>query len=291
MYVITNDQMDSLDFGSLLQSVFIIISSILVARIVYVLLRHFLDERYSELRQSKLVSRSAEYLIIAAGLLIVLLTSTDLTTLIASLGLVSLAVAFASQQVIQNFISGLLIVLQKPIKMSEWIEYSDTGLCQVKDINMTNTLLRGSDGRIFVVPNSLLIGSKIVNYTRSAIVQVTLKLEISFTSDYELIKALILDIARRNKYILPMIPEEDLSVIQKIMALPHMKRMREYSEDMNDLEPSVLITSITTESIHLDVHIWIHDIARRDSISSDMMEALLKGLKDMGLDAKQEDSK
>ena len=70
-----------------------------------------------------------------------------------------------------------------------------------------------------------------------------------------------------------------------------MKRMMEYSEDMNDLEPSVLITSITTESINLDVHIWIHDIARRDSISSDMMEALLKGLKDKGLDAKQEDSK
>ena len=61
------------------------------------------------------------------------------------MGLVGVAIAFASQQIISNLLSGLLISFTRPIQLEDWVEVGlapSTGVCRVKDINLMATVLR-----------------------------------------------------------------------------------------------------------------------------------------------------
>lgn len=276
------------DIGLVILAIAVIIFSVVISRIVYALLRRWLDERLESLGSSKMISRAVEYLILFVGLfygLVLVLGPLGLSfnEVAASLGIIGVAVAFASQQVVQNVIAGILIALERPIRLEDWIEIGDTGLTKVKDINLTNTVLRSSDGRIFVIPNSNILGSRITNYTRSALVEVKLKLEIPIGVDYTAVKNLILKIIEANKRILPVVPKEEESIFRKIVQLPHVRRLLDLSGDVSRFQPQVLITSINPSSIALDVHIWIREFEKKDLIVSEVMEEILHGLKDMNI--------
>ncbi len=235
-----------------------------------------------------MISRTVEYTILLVGLFVGLVLvlgplGLSFSELAASLGIIGVAVAFASQQVVQNVIAGFLILLERPIQLEDWIEIGDTGLTQVKDINLTNTVLRSSDGRLFVIPNSNILSSKVTNYTRSALVEVTLKLEVPFQANYDAVKGLILKIIEANRRILPIVPNEEESIIRRIIQLPRVRRLLDYSGDTARFQPQVLITSINASSIALDVHIWIREFEKKDLIVSEVMEEILHGLKGMGI--------
>jgi len=180
--------------------------------------------------------------------------------------------------VVQNVIAGVLIGLERPIQLEDWVEIGDTGLSKVKDINLTNTILRSVEGKVFIVPNASILSGRIINYTRSGIVEVTLKLEVPITTDYDQVKSLILKIVEKNRYILPVLPAEEESKVRRLFQLPRVRRLLELTGDNSQFQPQVLITNITSDHIQLDVHIWIREFERRDLIISQVMEELLKGL-------------
>lgn len=89
----------------------------------------------------------------------------DFTAFLASMGLIGIAIAFSSQQVIQNMMAGVLIFVTRPVQLEDWVAIGglpDTGIGRVKDINWTRTVLRNQDDRIVFIPNSNIITSKVV---------------------------------------------------------------------------------------------------------------------------------
>jgi len=81
-----------------------------------------------------------------------------------ALGLIGLGISFALRDVIANFFSGILIMINKPFKINDQIEFE--GLAgTVKDINIMATDVKTYDGRKIIVPNSKLYNDTVINNT------------------------------------------------------------------------------------------------------------------------------
>ncbi len=248
----------------------------------YVLMRRLLDERLS-LRYSKSISKVTEYAIYAAGFSagIYYVLGLDFKAFVASLGIMGIAVAFASQQIIQNIIAGILIALNRPIQLDDWVEIgSETGISNIKDITLTRTVLRDRSGRLYYIPNSVLISSIIINYTKSGFVEVPVSLKVPHASDIENIKNIIKDVANENPSILPNVDNNEKDIITKIIDLPSIKVLFKEKPDLAMFYPRILISNFSEPDVTLSIRLWIREINRKDDIISEFLEELLKKFKE-----------
>lgn len=88
-----------------------------------------------------------------------------MTTIIAGAGVVSLAVAFGAQSIVQDLMSGIFIVLEDQYAVGEYVQI-DTVLGQVKEIGMKTTKVQTVDGHLMIIANGSI--GKVINYSRAA---------------------------------------------------------------------------------------------------------------------------
>jgi small-conductance mechanosensitive channel len=133
-------------------------------------LRKWLVERVLVRTKLDLGARQAvgsitRYLTLLIGLLIVLQTvGIDLTTLNVLAGAVGIGVGFGLQNIASNFISGLIILLERPIKVGDRIEVGDVD-GDVIEIGARSTTVRTNDNIAIIVPNSKFITDNVTNWT------------------------------------------------------------------------------------------------------------------------------
>lgn len=267
---------------------FTFILTLIVGNVSYLLMRRLLDVKLSP-RNSKLIARATHYAVIVLGLYLGIhhVLGEDLTALAASLGIIGIAVAFSSQQIIQNLVAGVLIVIQRPIQLEDWIEIGgapETGVCKVKDITLTTTTLRNINGKLVYTPNSVLLSSRIINYTKSGFVEIPVQLTIPYGSNFEKIKRIVIEVANENAWILPNVPVEEKSIMTKILELHHIKRLSEQNFNIKMLEPKVLISDFSGSKITLSIRIWIREVNKKDGIVSEFLDSLLKRLREEKID-------
>jgi len=263
---------------------FTFLLTLIVGNVAYVLMRWLLDDKLSR-RNSKLLARVTQYAVIVSGIYLGIhqVLGEDLTAFAASLGVFSIALAFSSQQIIQNLIAGFLIIIERPIQLEDWIEVGgapETGVCKVKDITLTTTVLRHTNGRLIYLPNSVLLSSRLINYTKSGVVEIPVPLTIPYGSDLEKIKGIVLDVVNENAWILPNVPLEEKSMMKQLLEMPRFKRLFEHEVEVTLFEPRVLIADIAGSKITLSIRIWIREINRKDEIVSDFLASLSKRLKE-----------
>ncbi|MBU3967021.1 MAG: mechanosensitive ion channel family protein [Euryarchaeota archaeon] len=256
-----------------------------------------MDDKLSK-RISKLVARLTEYAIFLLGSYygIYYVLKLDLNALIASLGIISIVVALASRQIIQNFISGILISIERPIRIGDWVEVgmpgissSVQGISKVKDVTLTRTVLRNKNGRLFYIPNSTIISSSVINYTKSGFVELTIPLVIPYTYDSEKVKKIIKKEADMHPKILPNVHPEEKYIITKLFKLTNIKLYKN-QVNMSSFEPNVLISDISDSKITLNIRIWIREIDKKDEIISELLETSLKKFKEEDLSLKNKES-
>jgi small-conductance mechanosensitive channel len=260
---------------------FISLLTVVVGSISYALMRRLFDDRLS-LRYSKLIARVIEYTLYTLGFYYGLryVLNLELNALVASLGIFSIALAFGSQQIIQNSIAGVLISVVRPIQLDDWVEIGDTGISNIKDIMLTRTVLRNKDGKLFYVPNSLLISTIIINYTKSGFVEIPVPLTIPYTCDFEKIKKIIKEVAYVHPKILPNVSRVEKNIISKLLELSNIKILFKDKLDMSMFAPKVLISDISDSKTTLSVRIWIREINKKDEIVSEFLEKLLEKFKE-----------
>jgi small conductance mechanosensitive channel len=264
--------------------IFTFVLSLIVANIVYAVIRSFLDKKLPQ-RNSKLIARIIQYAVLTAGLYygIYHVLHLDLTALAASMGIFGIAVAFSSQQIIQNFIAGILISIGRPIELEEWVEITgpiQTGISKIKDITLTRTILRDMDGRLLYLPNFILLSSKIINYTKSGFVEIPVQVTIPLGSDYERIKKTIKEVVNEHAKILPNVPEQEKSIIMKLFKLSRTKRLFDEETDISMFEPRILISNVSGSDVTLAIKIWIREINKKDEIVSEFLDSLRKKFKE-----------
>jgi len=127
-------------------------------------------------------------LIVILGILTALKTiGYDITALLAGLGIGGLAVALAAQDTIRNFIAGILIFVDKPFKIKDWIKF-DGGEGIVEDIGVRSTKIRTFDDSLIVVPNTSLVNANIENFSEMRKRRVLVYIGLTYDTPVEKIK-------------------------------------------------------------------------------------------------------
>ncbi|PWB53650.1 MAG: mechanosensitive ion channel protein MscS [Candidatus Methanoperedenaceae archaeon] len=267
--------------------IFVIIITIVGGNISYAFTRRLLDDRIS-FRYSRSIARVVEYMVLLLGFYygIYKVLHYDLNAFIASLGLIGIAVAFGSQQIIQNFIAGLLISVGRPVRPEDWVEIGDSGISIIKDINLTRTVLRNRNGKLFSIPNSILISSIVANYTKSGFVEISVPLSVPGRCSIEQVRKIILDVANEHASILPNVSGEEKDIISKLFKLPSIRILFQDKMDTKIFEPKVLLSGISDSRINLSIRLWIREVYRKDEIISEFFESLFKRFIDEKIDLK-----
>jgi small-conductance mechanosensitive channel len=88
----------------------------------------------------------------------------DVGSLVAALGVGSLAIGLAAQQTLGNMIAGFVLLVDRPFRPGERIKLATGEVGEVRDIGVRSTRIRLLDGNLLVVPNSELANSRVVNF-------------------------------------------------------------------------------------------------------------------------------
>lgn len=87
------------------------------------------------------------------------------TSILASAGILAMAVGLASQEALSNFVGGIFIIVGKPFRIGDFIELDSQIVGTVTEITLRHTVIRCSDNRLVIVPNSKINSSAIFNST------------------------------------------------------------------------------------------------------------------------------
>jgi small-conductance mechanosensitive channel len=143
------------------------------------------------------------YLTITIGFLIILQTAgIDLTTLNIIAGAVGIGIGFGLQNIVSNFVSGLIILFERPIKIGDRIEVGNVD-GDVIEIGARSTTVLTNDNIAIIVPNSRFITENVVNWKyNDATVRFKIPVSVAYGSDVRLVEKLLLDVAAKNSDVL-----------------------------------------------------------------------------------------
>jgi small-conductance mechanosensitive channel len=149
------------------------------------------------------VGTLTRYAIILIGLLVVVQTAgIDLTTLNVLAGALGLGIGFGLQTIVANFIAGLIIMFERPIKIGDRIVVGETE-GDVVSIGARGTTVVDNDGIAVIVPNLKFITENVINWKYSGNeVRFKIPVSVAYGSDARKVEAALLEVAKANPDIL-----------------------------------------------------------------------------------------
>ena len=147
--------------------------------------------------------RVSGYVIFALGLVIGLdTTGLNLSSLLVVGGALGVGIGFGLQNIVANFVAGIVILWEGPIKLGDFVDIGNTH-GEVIRIGARGTWVRTFDNEVIIVPNSEFINSRVANWTANdRTVRFTVPVGVSYDSDLDAVRAVLLDIAKRSEHVL-----------------------------------------------------------------------------------------
>ena len=205
-------------------AVIVIIISFLVAKIAKKSFQKALQKTTGHEAALKFVGKTAYSICLTIGITIALsILGIDISFIV---GAVSFGLGFALKDILENYVAGVLILLQEPFKIGDIVKvYEHFG--RIEEIQARSTFLRVWDGQRVVIPNSYMISNSLINYSTYPERRISIEVSVSFDTD--------LDKAMRVIF-------EAISAHQEVLKEP---------------VPAVMITEFGTSSINFVARFWI----------------------------------
>lgn len=179
----------------LVAAVVAIVLTVVVARLVRSMVERALRRGRAERHVVVVVATLAYYAAFALGLLVSLsLGGVNLGVLVGSLGLATLALGFALQDIVSNFTAGIVLLLEHPFTEGDHIAIAEAE-GEVEEIRVRATRLRAPDGQLVLVPNKLLFTQVLTNSTATMRRRVEVLLEVPYGQDAARARELLLEVA------------------------------------------------------------------------------------------------
>jgi small conductance mechanosensitive channel len=167
----------------------------LVARLVRRGVERTLRRADAERHVVVVVATLAFYAAVAVGLVVALsVGGVNLGVLIGSLGLATVALGFALQDIVSNFTAGIVLLLEHPFTEGDHIAIAEAE-GEVEEIQVRATRLRSPDGQLVIVPNKLLFTQVLTNSSASMRRRVEVELEVPYGQDTARARELLLAVA------------------------------------------------------------------------------------------------
>lgn len=228
------------------------------AKAIRTLIRRLTEKRERHRNLAFVLGRLAQVGIVALGLLIALVIALPTFKpgqLVQFLGIGSVAIGFAFRDILQNFLAGILLLLNEPFRIGDQIKFGDfEGI--VEDIQIRATMMRTYDARKIVIPNTNLFTNPVTVNTAFE----NRRLEYDFGIGYGD------DIARAKQLVL-----EALKTVKQVLSDP---------------APDVLVYALNASWVTLRVRWWIKPPRRFEALTSQdkVLEAIKKKLVENGID-------
>jgi small-conductance mechanosensitive channel len=202
------------------------------------------------------ISQIVSNVVLVAGVFIVLDNAgIHLGTLTVFAGAVGVGVGFGLQNIASNFISGLVILAERPITIGDRVEVAGvTG--QVQQIRARSTVILTNDNIAMIVPNTKFIDSPVKNWTYGdRRVRFRVPVGVAYGSDLDQVREAMIEVARAHESVL------------------------------HDPAPSVFLNTFGDSAINLELVVWSDQMSNRPSrFRSDLNFALAKKFKEAGIE-------
>jgi small-conductance mechanosensitive channel len=172
----------------------IFIGSIVVSRVVKYVLQRTLDRRL-DTALAVLIARLFGYLVMVIGLVYSLESlGVAVGPVLGALGIAGIALAFAFQDILENFIAGILLQLKRPFTYGDQVQINDyEGV--VREIDSRLVTILTPDGETVMIPSATVIKAEINNYTNHGLRRTSLPVGVAYGTDLRRAGAVLLDAA------------------------------------------------------------------------------------------------
>ncbi len=186
---------------SLAGAILVLVAALAGGKLLALSLRRSLRDKVAS-HHLDIVVKLAHYLVVVAGLLWALsILGVGLSGLLVAGGVAGLVLGFASQQIVGNLISGLFLIVERPIKIGDQVNIE--GIAGfVQDIRIISTTLRTYDGLVVRIPNEKVFTSNITNYVTLACRRIDYAVGIRYCDDAQAAIAVIRELLDRHPYVL-----------------------------------------------------------------------------------------
>lgn len=200
--------------GTIILSLFVLVAFNYLSKLLQKILSQRVLKRLKlEISTEYIILKLIHYLVMMLGIMIVFGTlGFDLSSITVIAGLLSVGVGFGLQTLASNFVSGLILLFEAPVKVGDWVQVGDLE-GEVKSINLRVTGIETLDGRYILVPNQDLITSQVINGSKGPpYVRIHTEVGVSYKSDMKLVVDTLQKVARENPRVLKT-PEPEIWMI------------------------------------------------------------------------------
>ena len=234
---------------NVLTAILIFVVSLYVARLLSNLLKRVLTKRSADREVTLLLAQVTRWSIIVIGTITALQRFFDVSAFLAGLGILGFTVGFAMQEIMQNFVAGVILLIQQPFEVEDVIE-TDQFIGTILAINMRTTEMKTIDGRIVIIPNAAILSNPITNYTRAEFRRVELTVGVSYNAD----------------------PAEARQAVMN--AIPNVPGF------VGEPEPMVVFHTFGGSSIDMSAYFWINMSKSNPLLAKDAAIELVKSALD-----------
>lgn len=199
--------------------------------------------------------RAMHYLIMVIGVLVAFqAVGIDLSGLAMIFGLLSVGIGFGLQNLTSNFISGLILLIEQPIKVGDRVTVGETE-GDVVDIAIRSTRINTLDNLSIIVPNSEFISNRVVNWSHGdRRVRAVIEVGVSYDSDVDLVMQTLKEIAENHPDVL------------------------------SDPAPDVILRSFGDSSWNMQLRAWFPDTRSFHNRCSDMNCEIVRRFRQRGIE-------
>lgn len=226
---------------SLILACIVFYLSVILSRMAERFVKNLLDGKDIDPGVKGSISTFTRYLVVIVGSLITLDTVGVSLSSLAALGAVLMVgIGFGLQNITQNFIAGLIILLERPIKVGDLVEVKGVS-GKVIQIGARSTLVNTRDDITIIVPNSQFIAEQVVNESFSGDrIRLHIQVGVAYGTDIRQVETVLKEVAKAQS---------------KVLDYPG---------------PSVIFLSFGDSSLNFELRVWTKELWDNETLKSDI---------------------